>query len=160
MRRAINRFALGQSQHFGLESNAFSAATPTTMPAVEATETFPDKALFPQSNRIDTATHRPTGLGLTVASRQTQNDLRPHGLSHASAPSSSSTLQHFSLRRRNHDTFRPPFFLPQPPINNPCNSALASGLINLRLPKIVLPSTTSVHSTSPQAFACQRANPS
>src|SRR5258708_17036918 len=34
MRRAINRFALGQSQHFGLESNAFFAATPSTMPAV------------------------------------------------------------------------------------------------------------------------------
>src|SRR4029077_11552938 len=46
------------------------------------------------------------------------------GLSHASAPSSSSTLQHFSLRRRNHDTFRHPFFLPQPHINNQCNSAL------------------------------------
>src|SRR6516162_1919267 len=46
MRRAINRFALGQSQHSGLESNAFFAATPSTMPAVEATETFPNKALL------------------------------------------------------------------------------------------------------------------
>src|SRR6516225_2030358 len=124
MRRAIRRFALGQSQHSGLESKAFFAATPCTMPAVEATETFSNKALFPQSNRIDTAAHRPTGLGLTVAGRQTQNDLRAHGLSHASAPSSGSTLQHFSLRRRNHDTFRHPFFLQQPPINNQCNSAL------------------------------------
>jgi hypothetical protein len=44
------------------------------MPAVEASETFPNKALFPQSNRIDTAAHPPTGLGLTVAGRQTQND--------------------------------------------------------------------------------------
>ena len=68
------------------------------MPVVEATETFPNKALFPQSNGIDTAAHRPTGLGLTVAGRQTQNDLRAHGPSHASAPSSGSTLQHFSLR--------------------------------------------------------------
>jgi hypothetical protein len=115
---------LGQSQHSGLESNAFFAATPSTMPAVEATETFPNKALFPQSNRIDTAAHPPTGLGLTVAGRQTQNDLRAHGLSHASAPSSGSTLQHFSLRRRNHDTFRHPLFLQQPPVNNQCNSAL------------------------------------
>src|SRR6516165_349724 len=98
MRRAIRRFALGQSQHSGLESNAFFAATPSTMPVVEATETFPNKALFPQSNGIDTAAHRPTGLGLTVAGRQTQNDLRAHGPSHASAPSSGSTLQHFSLR--------------------------------------------------------------
>src|SRR4029077_8562108 len=128
MRRAINRFALGQSQHSGLELNAFFAATPSTVPAVEATETFPNKALFPQSNRIDTAAHRPTGLGLTVAGRQTQYDLRAHGLSHASAPSSSSTLQHFSLRRRNHDTFRHPFFLPQPHINNQCNSALVQAV--------------------------------
>ena len=74
MRRAIRRFALGQSQHSGLESNAFFAATPSTMPAVEASETFLNKALFPQSNRIDTAAHPPTGLGLTVAGRQTQND--------------------------------------------------------------------------------------
>src|SRR6516162_8658566 len=65
MRRAIRRFALGQSQHSGLESNAFFAATPSTMPAVEATETFPNKALFPQSNRIDTAAHRPIGLSFT-----------------------------------------------------------------------------------------------
>jgi hypothetical protein len=42
---AICRFALGQSQHAGLESNAFLAATPSPMPAVEATETFPNKAL-------------------------------------------------------------------------------------------------------------------
>src|SRR6516162_8079080 len=46
MRRAIDRFALGQSQHSGFESNAFFAATPSTMPAVEATETFPNKALL------------------------------------------------------------------------------------------------------------------
>jgi hypothetical protein len=77
-----------------------------------------------QSNRIDTAAHRPTGLGLAVAGRQTQNDLRAHGLSHASAPSSASTVQHFSLRRRNHDTFRHPLFLQQPPINNQCNGTL------------------------------------
>src|SRR6516225_451339 len=82
--RRITRFALGQAQHSGLESHAFFAATPSTMPAAEATETFPNKALFPQSNRIDTAAHRPTGLVLTVAGRQTQNDLRAHGLSHAS----------------------------------------------------------------------------
>src|SRR5262249_39606120 len=117
-------FGLGQAQEWGLEWNVFFAATPSTMPAVEATETFPNKALFPQSNRIDTAAHRPTGLGLTVAGRQTQNDLRAHGLSHASAPSSGSTLQHFSLRRRNYDTFRHPLFLQQQPINNQCNSAL------------------------------------
>jgi hypothetical protein len=55
MRRSICRFALGQSQHACLESNAFFAATPPPMPAVEATETFPKKALFPQSNRIDAA---------------------------------------------------------------------------------------------------------
>jgi hypothetical protein len=125
MRRSISRFALGQSQHSGLESNAFFAATPSTMPAVEATETFPKKALLPQSNRIDAAAHRPTGMRLTVAGRQTQNDLRAHGLSHASAPSSGSTLQHFSFRRRNHNTFRHPFFLPRSPIKNQCNSALA-----------------------------------
>src|SRR6516162_6708230 len=118
MRRAISRFALGQSQHSGLESNAFFAATPSTMPAVEATETFLNKALFPQSNRIDTAAHRPTGLGLTVAGRQTQNDLRAHGLSHASDRSSGATRQHFSRRRRNHATFRPPLFMQQSPINN------------------------------------------
>src|SRR6516225_12446899 len=86
MRRSIRRFALGQAQHSGLEANAVFAATPSTMSAVEATETFPNKALFPQSNRIDTAAHRPTGLGLSVAGRQTQNDLRAHGLNHASAP--------------------------------------------------------------------------
>ena len=71
MRRAISRFALGQAQHSGLESNAFFAATPSTMSALEATKTFTNKALFPQSNRIDTAAHRSTGLGLTVAGRQT-----------------------------------------------------------------------------------------
>jgi hypothetical protein len=96
MRRSICRFALGQSQHSCLESNAFFAATPSPMPAVEATETFPKKALFPQSNRIDAAAHCSTGLRLTVAGRQTQN-LRAHGLSHASAPSSGSTFQHFSF---------------------------------------------------------------
>jgi hypothetical protein len=80
MRRSISRFALSQSQHSGLESNAFFAASPSTMPAVEATETFPNKALFPQSNRVDAAAHPPTGMGLTVAGRQTQNDLRAHGL--------------------------------------------------------------------------------
>ena len=124
MRRSINRFALGQLQHSGLESNAFFAATPSTMPAIEATEAFSKKALFPQSNGIDAAAHRPTGMRLTVAGRQTQNDLRAHGLSHAAVPSSGSTLQYFSLRRRNHDTFRHPFFLPKPHINNQCNSAL------------------------------------
>ena len=126
MRRSINRFALGQLQHSGLESNAFFAATPSTMPAIEATEAFSKKALFPQSNGIDAAAHRPTGMRLTVAGRQTQNDLRAHGLSHAAVPSSGSTLQYFSLRRRNHDTFRHPFFLPKPHINNQCNSALAA----------------------------------
>src|SRR4029077_9850228 len=40
-------------------------------------------------------------------------------------PSSGSTLQHFSFRRRNHNTFRHPFFLPRSPIKNQCNSALA-----------------------------------
>ena len=71
MRRSICRFSLGQSQHSCLESNAFFAATPSPMPAVEATETFPKKALFPQSNRIDAAAHCSTGLRLTVAGRQT-----------------------------------------------------------------------------------------
>jgi hypothetical protein len=124
MRRSINRFTLGQPQHSGLESNAFFAATPSTMPAIEATEAFSKKALFPQSNGIDAAAQRPTGMRLTVAGRQTQNDLRAHGLSHAAVSSSGSTLQYFSFRRRNHDTFRHPFFLPQPHINNQCNSAL------------------------------------
>ena len=124
MCRSICRFPLGQSQHSCLESNAFFAATPPPMPAVEAIETFSKKALFPQSNRIDAAAHCSTGLRLTVAGRQTQNDLRAHGLSHAAVPSSGSTLQYFSLRRRNHDTFRHPSFLPRLPINNQCNSAL------------------------------------
>jgi hypothetical protein len=41
------------------------------MPAVEAPETFSNKPLFPQSNRIDTAAHRPTGLGLPAAKPKT-----------------------------------------------------------------------------------------
>ena len=134
-------FTLSQSQHSGLQSHAFLAATPSTMPAVKASQTFPDKAFFPQSNRIDTAAHRSTGLGLTVAGRQTQNDLRARGLSHASASTSGSTLQHFSLRRRNHDTFRHPLFLQQQPINNQCNSALvllAAGLGSVIIPRFWL----------------------
>ena len=131
MRRSINRFTLGQPQHSGLESNAFFASTPSTMPAIEATEAFSKKALFPQSNGIDAAAHRPTGMRLTVAGGQTQNDLRAHGLSHASVPSSGSTLQYFSFRRRNHDTFRHPFFLPQPHIKNQCNRALVLTLAAL-----------------------------
>jgi hypothetical protein len=75
MRRSIRRFALSQSQYSGLESNAFLAATPSTMPAVEATQTFPNKAFFPLSNRINATAQRPTGMRLTVAGRQTQNDL-------------------------------------------------------------------------------------
>src|SRR6516164_984129 len=124
MRRSIRRFALGQAQHSGLEANAVFAATPSTMPAVAATETLPQKAFFPQSNCIDAAARRPTALRLTVASCQTQNDLRAHSLSHTSASSSGSTLQHFSFLRRNHDAFRHPFFIPQLPITNQCNSAL------------------------------------
>ncbi|HTD16787.1 MAG TPA: hypothetical protein VK673_16510 [Chthoniobacterales bacterium] len=44
------------------------------MPAVETTETFLKKALFPQSNGIDAAAYHPTGMRLTVARRYTQND--------------------------------------------------------------------------------------
>src|ERR1700746_2154054 len=124
VRRSISRFVLSQSQYSGLQSNAFFAATPSTMSAVEAPETFHDKALFPQSNRVDAAAHRPTGMRLSVACRYTQNDFRAHGLSHAPAPSSGSTLQYFSFRRRNHDTLRHPFFLSQSPIRNQCNSTL------------------------------------
>jgi hypothetical protein len=43
------------------------AANPSTMPAVETTETFLKKALFPQSNGIDAAAYHPTAAELLDA---------------------------------------------------------------------------------------------
>jgi hypothetical protein len=97
------------------------AATPSRVPAVEATETFPKKALFPQLNRIGAAGDCSTGLRLTVAGSQIQTIFEHMALSHASAPSSAPA---FSFRRRNHDTFKIPVFLRRTPITNQCNSAL------------------------------------
>jgi hypothetical protein len=86
------------------------------MSAVEATETFLHKALFPQSNCIDAAAHLPTGMGLSVASRQTQPRSRSDfGLD-------SSALFFPAAKSRCVQT---PSLFTQSTIRNQCNSALA-----------------------------------